>query len=272
MSDLPLAQRPIGIYDSGVGGLSVLRDIRARLPADALIYVADAGYVPYGEKSRHAIVARAMALADFFVSQHVKAIAVPCNTATAAAINVLRERHPDLPIVGIEPAVKPAAKLTRSQVIGVMATTGTLASPRFRALVQREAPHARIVLQPCPSWVLAVEQGVVSGAQAEALVAPAVDAVLAEGADVLVLGCTHFPFLREAIAARAGADVPILETGDAVARQLQRVLQACGAQRQDDAPGTTRFVTSGDPDVLAQVASHLLGESVTADVLPATYC
>lgn len=271
MPDTAPAQRPIGIYDSGVGGLSVLRDIRARLPADTLVYVADAAHVPYGEKSRHAVIARAIALADYFVAQGVKAIAVPCNTATAAAIGVLRERHPDLPIVGIEPAVKPAARLTRSQVIGVMATTGTLASPRFRALVQREAPHARIVLQPCPSWVLAVEEGVVSGPEAEALVAPAVRTVLAAGADVLVLGCTHFPFLRDAIAAQAGPDVPILETGEAVARQLQRVLQERGLDRQAPAVGATRFVTSGDADALARVASRLLAEAVRAETLPAAY-
>lgn len=273
MSDSALARRPIGVYDSGVGGLSVLRDIRTRLPADDLIYVADAAHVPYGEKSRHAIIARALALAAWFRTQDVKAIAVPCNTATAAAIATLREHHPDLPIVGIEPAVKPAARLTRSQVIGVLATTGTLASARFRALVQREAPDARIVLQPCPDWVMAVEHGIVHGAPAQALVAPAVRHVLAQGADVLVLGCTHFPFLRDAIVACAGPHVPVLETGDAVARQLERVLDERALTRADTGlPGGVRFVSSGEPATLAQLAQTLLGEPVVAEALPPAFC
>lgn len=231
--------RPVGIYDSGVGGLSVLRAIQAEMPQERLVYVADSAHVPYGEKSRHAVAARALAIAGYFVSRHAKAIAVPCNTATAAAISVMREHHPDLPIIGIEPAVKPAAQLTRSGVIGVLATTGTLASARFKALAQREAPGARIVLRPCPEWVLAVENGIVSGPDAHAVVAPPVRALQAEGADVLVLGCTHFPFLRAAVSACAGPDVPVLETGHAVARQLRRRLLECGllsggAGRADD--------------------------------------
>src|SRR5690606_1973626 len=195
------AAAPIGVFDSGVGGLSVLQAIRAELPNEHRIAVADSAYVPYGEKSRHTITARALAITDFFLARGAKAMAVPCNTATAAAIHTLRERHPQLPIVGIEPAVRPAARLTRHGVIGVFATTGTLSSARFQALVQREAPQARIVLRPCPEWVVAVEEGRVVATPSIDLVQPAVREVIAAGADVLVLGCTHFPFLREAIAA-----------------------------------------------------------------------
>lgn len=261
---------PIGVYDSGIGGLSVLRAIRELLPSERLIYVADTAYVPYGEKSRHAVIARALAITAYFLSRRAKAIAVPCNTATAAAINLLRERYPQLPIIGVEPAVKPAARLTRSGVIGVLATTGTLNSPRFRTLTQREAPQATVLMRPCPEWVLATERGVVSGPGAQALVAPAVRELLDQGADVLVLGCTHFPFLRDAITACAGEHVPVLETGTAVARQLERQLQT----RQllaSSGEGASEFFASGDPQALAQVAGQLLGERVHATALPPPY-
>lgn len=262
---------PIGIYDSGVGGLSVLHAIRSLLPRERLIYVADTAYVPYGEKSRHAVIARAYAITEYFLARGAKAIAVPCNTATAAAINLLRERYPHLPIVGVEPAVKPAARLTRSGIIGVLATTGTLNSPRFRALTQREAPAAKVLMRPCPEWVLAAERGVVNGPEAIALVAPAVEEMLAQGADVLVLGCTHFPFLRGAIAACAGENVPVLETGSAVARQVERQLQA-RRLLATDTDGSSEFFASGDPQALALVASQLLGEPIRAHALPSAYC
>jgi len=271
MSDNSDINRPIGLYDSGVGGLSVLQAIRSQSPSESLIYVADTAHVPYGEKSRHAVIARALTITDYFVSRHVKAIAIPCNTATAAAVAILRERHPELPIIGIEPAVKPAAQLTRSGIIGVLATTGTLDSARFRALTQREAPTARILHQPCPGWVLAVEQGTTDGPAARELVAPQVKSLLAQGADVLVLGCTHFPFLRDAIAEIAGPDIPILETGAAVARQLSRQLAARGlARTQGD--GECEFLASRDPARLAHIASQLLHMPVTAGALPAAYC
>lgn len=271
MTDSCDSTRPIGLYDSGVGGLSVLQAVRSHSPHESLIYVADTAHVPYGEKSRHAVVARALTITEYFVSRGAKAIAIPCNTATAAAVATLRERHPELPIVGIEPAVKPAAQLTRSGIIGVLATTGTLNSARFRALTQREAPAARILHQPCPEWVLAVEQGMTEGPAARALVAPQVETLLAQGADVLVLGCTHFPFLRAAIADIAGPGIPILETGAAVARQLGRQLAARGlARSQGD--GGCEFLASAEPAGLARIASQLLRMPVTAGPLPAAYC
>lgn len=271
MTAIATPDGPIGVYDSGIGGLSVLRAIRAQLPRERLVYVADTAYVPYGEKSRHAVIARAYAIAAYFLSRRAKAIAVPCNTATAAAINLLRERYPRLPIIGIEPAVKPAAGLTRSGVIGVLATTGTLNSPRFRALTQREAPQATVLMRPCPEWVLAAERGVVGGPEAQALVAPPVRELLDQGADVLVLGCTHFPFLRDAIATCAGQQVPVLETGPAVARQLERQLRA-NRLLATSGDGGCEFLASGDPQALARVAGQLLGVPVEATALPPAYC
>ena len=157
------SESPIGIYDSGVGGLSVLRAIRDALPHESLLYVADSAHVPYGEKTQEYVERRAAALADYFVSRQAKAMVVACNTATAAAIAPLRQRHPKLVIIGVEPAIKPAAHLTHSGVVGVFATTGTLASPKFAALVRREAPEVRILFKPCPEWVRLVERGVLDG-------------------------------------------------------------------------------------------------------------
>ncbi len=257
---------PIGIYDSGVGGLSVLRAIRDALPHESLLYVADSAHVPYGEKTQDYVEQRAATIADYFVSRQAKAMVVACNTATAAAIAQLRLRHPQRIIIGVEPAIKPAAHLTTSGVVGVFATTGTLVSPKFAALIQREAPEVRILFRPCPEWVRLVEQGVLSGPEAEAAVRAPVAELRAAGADVLVLGCTHFPFLREAIQAAAGADVPLLETGAPVARRLRHQLQERGLLRADG-PGGLRLETSGSAEALGALAARLLGQAPAAHAL-----
>lgn len=264
---------PIGLYDSGVGGLSVWHAVHQRLPQESLIYVADTAYVPYGEKSRHAIVARALALGRFFRSQGAKAIVVPCNTATAAAIVPLRAAHPDIPVVGIEPAVKPAARLSRTGRIGVLATTGTLASPRFRQLVEREAGHCQVLLQPCPAWVLAVERGELSSARTRRQIAAMVLPLLDQQADVLVLGCTHFPFLLPALRDLLGPDFPVLETGPAVAQQLARQLaEHHTLQANTNLAANLQFFSSGNPSQLSRVGTALLGKPVTGLPLPPAYC
>ncbi|WP_313621113.1 glutamate racemase [Achromobacter sp.] len=261
------SESPIGVYDSGVGGLSVLRAIRDALPHEALLYVADSAHVPYGEKSQHFVEQRALAIADYFVSRGARAMVVACNTATAAAIALLRRRHPGLVIIGVEPAIKPAAHLTHSGVVGVFATTGTLASPKFAALVQREAPEVRILLRPCPGWVRMVEQGVLAGPDAEAAVHGPVAELRQAGADVLVLGCTHFPFLRDLIQAAAGPGVPLLETGAPVARWLRHQLNERGLLREQGS-GTLELETTGAADALAQLASSLLGQTLAARTVP----
>jgi len=262
----------VGVYDSGVGGLSVLRAIRELAPAEPLIYVADTAYAPYGERSPAEVVGRALAVAEYFVSRAAKAMVIACNTATTAAVAEVRARHPELVVVGTEPAVKPAARLTRSGVIGVLATTGTLASPRFAELAQREAPQARILLAPCPQWVRMVERGEVGGAAAIEQVRAPVHGLLEQGADVLVLGCTHFPFLMDAIRQCADDRLPVLETGPAVARQLQRQLQARGLAAAPDGAGHCELIASGDPASLADLACRLVGVNAPAMPLPAAYC
>ncbi|MCY1516188.1 Glutamate racemase [compost metagenome] len=261
------SESPIGIYDSGVGGLSVLRAISDALPHESLLYVADSAHVPYGEKTQEYVERRASTLADYFVSRQAKAMVVACNTATAAAIAQLRQRHPGLVIIGVEPAIKPAAHLTHSGVVGVFATTGTLASPKFAALVRREAPEVRILFRPCPEWVRLVEQGVLHGPEADAAVRAPVAELREAGADVLVLGCTHFPFLRDAIQAAAGPGVPLLETGVPVARRLRHQLQEHGLLRTGGAGGL-RLETSGAADALGGLAGRLLGQALRADTLP----
>ena len=262
---------PVGLYDSGVGGLTVLAAVRQLMPVENLIYVADNAHVPYGAKPSQAIVERACAIADYFLHRGVKALGVACNTATAAAVPVLRARHPGLPVIGIEPAVKPAAALTRHGVIGGLATSGTLPSDRFAQLLRREAPQATVVLRACPEWVALVERGPLDGAAARRLVEAPVQELIARGADVLVLGCTHFPFLMDLVRSAAGPSVAVLETGPAFARQLQRRLREGSVLADGPAAGSVELLASGDAALLADRARALLGLAAPCTRLPDRY-
>lgn len=271
------AERPIGVFDSGVGGLSVLRHVRAMLPGEDLLYVADSAHAPYGDKSAQFIEARAVAIAEFLVARDAKALVVACNTATAAAIAALRQRF-DLPIVGMEPAVKPAAEATRSGVIGVLATSGTLDSGKFAELVRRFGSQARVIVQPCPGLVEQVELGDLAGPLTRRLLEGFIAPLLDAGADTLVLGCTHFPFLEPLLRELVGGEVAIIESGAAVARQLVRRLAEA-----DFSPGiapasghesslkqlflsarpqaTERFFSSGEPVQLQALLPRLWGSA-----------
>lgn len=260
----------IGIYDSGVGGLSVLPAIRALLPHEDLVYIADAAHLPYGEKSESYLIDRALRIASFFEAAGGKAIAIPCNTATAAAAGFLRGRYPDAPVVGIEPAVKPAAALTRSGAIGVLATTGTLSSDRFLQLVQREAPGVRVLHKPCPGWVDLVEHGAPE-ADVQRLVAAPVQELLAEGADVLVLGCTHFPFLLPWVRKIVGAEFPVLETAAPFARQLHKRLAEKSLLRTQGS-GSLRILTSANPEAIKARVARLMPGAGKVLALPQRYC
>lgn len=253
MQAMPAAvHAPVGIFDSGLGGLSVLKHVRQLLPHESLLYVADSAYAPYGGRPEADVVARTLALSDFLVTQRVKAIAVACNTATAAAIAAVRKRYPQLPVVGVEPGLKPAALRSASRIVGVLATERTLASERFRALEALVAADTgvRFLAQPCPGLADQVEKGELHSAATAALVRRYVAPLIANGADTLVLGCTHYPFLTPAIelaAQAAGApDAAIIDTGDAVARQLRRRLEENGMLQ-----------TSGRPDVLGYTTGSM---------------
>ncbi|MBL8472797.1 MAG: glutamate racemase [Rhodocyclaceae bacterium] len=261
------ALAPIGVFDSGLGGLSVLRHIRSLLPGEHLLYCADSGHAPYGERSPEFIRARSLALAEFLLEQGARAIVIACNTATAQAATLLRERYA-LPIVAMEPAVKPAVAATRRGIIGVLATTGTLQSARFAALLDNHAGEVEVLTEACSGWVDCVERGQLGGPAVRALVARHVEPLLAGGADVLVLGCTHYPFLRSHIEAVAGPGVPVIDTGQAVARQLLRRLAEAGGAAPPDFPGGETFWSSAVSDTARQALAALWHESAAVRDLP----
>lgn len=257
---------PVGVFDSGVGGLSVLRDIRALLPHERLIYVADSGHVPYGNKSQEYIQQRSLTLTQFLLGQGAKAVVIACNTATAAAAPLLRSIF-DVPVVGIEPAVKPAAAATRTGVVGVLATVGTLKSARYAALLDRFGEGIDVVTQPCPGLADQIEAGDLDGSVTREMLQKFVTPLLARNADTIVLGCTHYPFVRPLIADLVGPDVALIDTGAAVARRLQHVLAERDALAPDTTIGGETFWTSGDVDQATRVMSLLWGRAVTAQHL-----
>lgn len=261
-------ESPVGIFDSGIGGLSVLREIRHLLPNEELIYVADSAHVPYGDKSREFIEARAMHITRFFIQQHAKAVVVACNTATSAAVDALRT-HFTLPIIAMEPAIKPAVQQTRSNIIGVLATSGTLSSERFANLTARHGNGVQIFVQPCPGWVELVESGDVNSVSAHRLVERYVTPLLEKGADTLVLGCTHYPFLKQVIQDISGSEITIIDPSPAVARELQRRLQSQQMLNPDkNRVGGEIFWSSGDPIQVVKTVSALWDKKITVRQLP----
>jgi glutamate racemase len=255
---------PIGIFDSGIGGLSVLRHVRTLLPNEELLYFADSGFAPYGEKPESVIVERALGIAAFLLRFNIKAMVVACNTATAAAIAALRERYPDLQVVGVEPGLKPAAALTRSGVVGVLATAGTLASDKFQKLQQQTsaATGVTFIAQACNGLADQIEKGELQSRDTAALVQRYVAPLLAQKADTLVLGCTHYPFVEPLItkvAASVDGSVHLVDTGEPVARQLERLLNQHGLLRADAPPqGTLSAYTTGSRTALVTAFRVLL--------------
>ncbi|WP_067560857.1 glutamate racemase [Halofilum ochraceum] len=256
---------PIGVFDSGFGGLSVLRAIRSRLPSEDLIYCADHAWMPWGERDPDVVRARCRHIAGGLIDAGVRALVIACNTATAAAADDLRAAF-DLPVIGMEPAVKPAATATRSGIVGILGTGGTLASSRFSALLERYGSGLEVITRPAPELVTAVERD--NSETRRELVVAAVEPLLARGADVIVLGCTHFPFLRAEIEAVAGRDVTIIDTGTAVARELERRVQTAGSSAPHDRKGHERFWTTGDVEALTPTLQRLWG-SGRVEAMPA---
>ncbi|WP_397449813.1 glutamate racemase [Pseudomonas sp. NA-150] len=251
---------PIGVFDSGVGGLSVLGEIRSLLPNESLLYVADCGHIPYGEKTPEYIRQRCAVIAEFFHQQGAKALVLACNTATVAAVADLRERYPDWPIVGMEPAVKPAAAATRSGRVGVLATTGTLQSAKFAALLDRFAVDVQVVTQPCPGLVELIETGDLTSPAIRHLLRGYVEPLLAAGCDTIILGCTHYPFLKPLLHDMVPDSISLIDTGGAVARQLQRLLAQCDLLGGGPALDT-RFWTSGDVEIFRNILPLLWQKS-----------
>ncbi len=238
-------QTPIGIFDSGMGGLSVLKEIRKILPAEDIIYVADSGYVPYGDKSPEFINQRCERIAEFLVARGAKALVIACNTASATAIMPLRKKWPQIPVIGMEPAVKPARSFTKTKVIGVLATVGTLKSARFAALLDKFGRSVEVVTQPAPGLVECVERGDLESEETRRLVASFVTPLLEKKVDVIVLGCTHYPFLRRVISDLAGPHVALIDTGAAVATQLVRKLRENNSLCSTIREGQASFFSTG---------------------------
>ncbi len=249
----------IGVFDSGIGGLSIARKIRERLPNENLVYVADTHHAPYGEKSEDFILQRSHTISGFLVERGAKAIVVACNTATTAVINELRS-HFNVPIIGVEPGIKPAIINTKSGVVGVLATTRTLATNSFNELVSRLAGSVEIEIQPSAELVPLVESLRLSGEDATETVKRYVLPLLEKGADHIVLGCTHYNHLADLIAEVAGPDIHIINTSAAVAEQVVRRLEHAQLSDAGDRPGRDEFWSSGDLDRFQQQVVRLWGE------------
>ncbi|WP_033374413.1 glutamate racemase [Leeia oryzae] len=259
--------QPIGVFDSGLGGLSVLQHLKAQLPAEHLIYVADSAHVPYGSKSAEFICARSFLISDFLIGQGCKALVIACNTATAAAAGPLRARY-TLPIIGMEPAVKPAVQHSKNKIIGVLATEGTLKSAQFAALLDRFGQDVHVVTQPCPGLPELVEAGELDTQTTRSLLQSYMRPLTQAGVDTIVLGCTHYPFLAPLIQEMAGPDVVLIDTGTAVARHTKDRLTMLDLLNPGTTTGQARFFSSQATPAAQAVVSRLWGEAVTLSALP----
>lgn len=252
---------PIGVFDSGLGGLSVAREIRRALPGERLLYVADSRYCPYGTRTPDEIAWRSLVIGRALVERGAKLLVVACNTATAVALETLRSSLP-IPVIGLEPAVKPAIGLTKTGRIAVLATPRTATSLRLANLVDRYAGNTDVKIVPAPGWADLVEAGETDGPAAIAAVAPLIEPLVQSGVDTLVLGCTHYPFLAGSIRAVAGAGVELVDSGLAIARRTAVILSESDA-RTDEIAGGLEILTTGDPSVVRSIATRLLAEPVT---------
>jgi len=257
-------QAPIGIFDSGIGGLSVLRHIRAQLPHEALCYFADAGFAPYGDKAEQEIMQRTLIAAQNLLEHGVKAIVVACNTATAAAIAMLRSHYPELIIVGVEPGLKPAAALSQTGCVGVLATSSTLASTKYQLLSEQiqQASQVKFIQQACPGLANQIELGELDSAATVTLLKTYLRPIFQAPADVLVLGCTHYPFVENCIRSIAREEnkesIQIIDTGLAIARQLARLLTQQQLLNPNSGSVPLRCTTTGAAAKLELALTRLL--------------
>ncbi|HOM67210.1 MAG TPA: glutamate racemase [Brevefilum fermentans] len=256
-----LSNKPIGIFDSGVGGLSILRAMRKFLPAEHILYTADQAHIPYGPRQREDIRDFAFGITEFLLDRGAKLIVVACNTASAVALHDLRARYPEIPFVGMEPAVKPAAAQSQTGRVGVLATPTTFAGEMYHALVNRFAQGIQIYQNTCPGLVEQIERGELEAPATRAILEAALQPMLAENVDTIVLGCTHYPFVIPLIQDITGPDVHTIDPAPAIARQTQRLLDEHGWLNTSQAPGRLQFFTSGESASLEALLLPLLGET-----------
>ena len=264
---MPKHSEPIGVYDSGVGGLSVLREIQIQLPHENLIYFGDQINCPYGSRSKLELQGLAKAVIDFLLEKNIKLLVIACNTASAAALKEMRLRFPNLPTVGMEPAVKPAVSQTRSGKVGVLATPSTFSGELYASVIERFAQDVQIFESTCPGLVAQIEKGALDNPETITILEEVIQPMVRQGADTLVMGCTHYPFVIPQISRIAGPDVAVIDPAPAVARQVERVLEAKDLCNTRTSKGNTDYYTSADPLVFDKVANLLTGKNVCSQKL-----
>jgi glutamate racemase len=256
---------PIGIFDSGVGGISVVRAIREQMPEENIIYFGDQRHVPYGSRSMHEIQKFSDTITRFLLEQGAKIIVVACNTASAAALKSLRESFLDTQFVGMEPAVKPAAESTHTGRVGVLATPATFQGALYASVVERFANGVELFQNTCPGLVQQIERGNIHGAETRQILEAALLPMLENDIDTVVLGCTHYPFVIPLIQQIVGDGVRVIDPAPAVAKQAGRLLQASGIRNYSSAKGQIKFYTSGDPSTLVSLLPKLMGSSAEVE-------
>jgi len=261
----------IGIFDSGVGGLSVLRAVRARLPGCSIIYLGDQAHVPYGPRPLAEVRAFSEAVTRCLLGQGADLIVVACNAASAAALHGLREKFPATPFVGMEPALKPAAETTRSGVVGVLATPATFQGPLYASVVERFARGVTVLEDTCPGLVAQIERGDLNGPLTRAILEAALRPMLTQGMDTVVMGCTHYPFVIPLIQEICGPGVCVIDPAPSVAQQVERVLPGCAREPRADAPPELRCLTSGPLEPFATLLPRLLGGCCAPTALEAVH-
>lgn len=266
--DSPPARLPalIGLFDSGVGGLSVLGELQRQLPGRPLLYVADSAHAPYGDQDAAHVQARSLAIGQYLHDAGAGMVVVACNTATAIAIETLRSRWPDWPLVGVEPGIKPAAAATRTGRIGVLATPATLRSPRFASLVERHAAGCQVLTVPCAGLAAAIERD--DTAAIHALLDEYCAPLAAHRVDTVVLGCTHYPFVSQEIARRLPEGVQLVDTAVAIGRRAAQLVPVERVERASPCLPDLRLLSSGDTTVLQRLACRHLGWQGQVHLLP----
>ena len=251
---------PIGVFDSGVGGLSVLKAIRIQLPQESILYFGDQAHVPYGSRPVEEVQVFSKEITCFLLDHGAKIIVVACNTASAAALRFLRQTFPEILFVGMEPAVKPAAEHTRTGVVGVLATPATFQGSLYASVVERFATNVILLQDTCPGLVQQIERGDLTGQKTRIILESVLRPMMVKGIDTIVLGCTHYPFVIPLIQNIVGPNIRVIDPAPAVARQVARLLDSAGKQRSDIRPGYLRFITSGDPARFKALLPTLLGD------------
>ena len=255
-----MQNNPIGIFDSGVGGLSVLRAIRELLPAEEIIYFGDQAHVPYGLRPLDEVCAFSEEITRFLLAKDAKLIVVACNSASAAALPYLRKTFPAVPFVGMEPAVKPAVEQTRSGVVGVLATPATFQGALYASVLERFAQGVTVLQHTCPGLVAQIEQGALAAPETESILRGALEPMLIQGIDTVVLGCTHYPFVIPLIQHIVGENVRVIDPAPAVARQVARLLDAGELRHEVQKSAPPAYYSSGAAESFETLLPVLIGE------------